>query len=144
MVSNFFNIIYYFDPLISRAFQDCFLRGFQTLKNFKEFVRNLKGILWKKTTMSSALKNLYFQESMGTLSVTSTIRAVRVAQWQDRCSKLTSAPVTSEVVGSIPGHVSDREPRATLSDSVGFLRGLRFPPTYITNRPILCMELIMS
>jgi hypothetical protein len=28
--------------------------------------------------------------------------------------------------------------RATLSDdSVGFIRGLRFPPTYITNRPIL-------
>jgi hypothetical protein len=24
--------------------------------------------------------------------------------------------------------------RATLSDSVGFLRGLRFPPTYITNQ----------
>jgi hypothetical protein len=31
-----------------------------------------------------------------------------------------------------------------LSDSVGFLRGHRFPPTYITNRPILSMELIMS
>jgi hypothetical protein len=30
--------------------------------------------------------------------------------------------------------------RATLSDSVGFLRGLRFPPTYITNRPILFIE----
>jgi hypothetical protein len=30
---------------------------------------------------------------------------------------------------------------ATLSDSVGFLR---FPPTYITNRPILSMVLIMS
>jgi hypothetical protein len=34
--------------------------------------------------------------------------------------------------------------RATLSDSVGFLRGLRFPPTNITNRPILSIELIMS
>jgi hypothetical protein len=36
----------------------------------------------------------------------------RVAQWQDRCSKITSAPVTSEVVDSIPGqtHSScDRE-----------------------------------
>jgi hypothetical protein len=28
----------------------------------------------------------------------------------------------------------DRE--ATLSDSAGFLQGLRFPPTYITNHPI--------
>jgi hypothetical protein len=49
--------------------------------------------------------------------------AVRVAQWYDRCSKLTSAPVTSEVVGSIPGqtHSScDRE-----GDS---LRQRRFPP----------------
>jgi hypothetical protein len=30
-----------------------------------------------------------------------------------------------EVVGLIPGHVIER---ATLSDSVGFLQGLRFPP----------------
>jgi hypothetical protein len=29
--------------------------------------------------------------------------------------------------------------RATLSDSVGFLRELQFPPTYITNCPILSM-----
>jgi hypothetical protein len=34
--------------------------------------------------------------------------------------------------------------RATLSDSVGFLRGLRFPPTCIINRPILSIEPIMS
>jgi hypothetical protein len=30
---------------------------------------------------------------------------------------------------------------ATLSDKVGFLRGLRFSPTYITNHPILSVEL---
>jgi hypothetical protein len=29
-------------------------------------------------------------------------------------------------------------------NTVGFLRGLQFPPTYITNRSILFIELIMS
>jgi hypothetical protein len=61
--------------------------------------------------------------------------------------EINISAVTSEVVGSIPGqtipHVIVIE-WATLSDSVGFLRGLRFPPTYITNRPILSMELIIS
>jgi hypothetical protein len=44
-------------------------------------------------------------------------------------------------MGSIPGQtysLRNRE-RATISDSVGFLRGLRFPSTYITNHPILSL-----
>jgi hypothetical protein len=55
-----------------------------------------------------------------------------LSEW--RCSKLTSAPVTSEVVGSIPGHVHsscDREGES--------LRQRRFPPgapvsSYITSQ----------
>jgi hypothetical protein len=62
---------------------------------------------------------------------------VRVAQWR-------LSPLRSWVrfpVKPIPHwHVIERE---TFSDSAGFLRGLRFPPTCIANRPILSMELIM-
>jgi hypothetical protein len=47
---------------------------------------------------------------------------------------VTSAPVTTEVVGSIPGQTHSLIERATLSDSVGFLLGLRFHPTYIVYR----------
>ena len=43
------------------------------------------------------------------------------------CVVETSTPVTSEVPASIPGlYVIEW---ATLFDSVGLLRGLRFPPT---------------
>jgi hypothetical protein len=55
-------------------------------------------------------------------------RAVRVAQWQDRFSKLTSAPLTSEVVCLIPGqtHSScDRE-----GDSLGQRRFSPGAPFY--------------
>jgi hypothetical protein len=75
----------------------------------------------------------------------------RLSEWCSGTCKinartLTSAPVTSEV-GLIPGqtHSScDRE-----GDSLGhwqrrFPPGLQFPPTYITNPPILSIELIMS
>jgi hypothetical protein len=59
--------------------------------------------------------------------------AVRVTQWYDRFSTLTSAErlVTSEVMGSIPSqtHSSCDRERTTLSNSVGFFWGLRFPPT---------------
>jgi hypothetical protein len=60
-----------------------------------------------------------------------------MAQSYDRCSKLALALVTSEVVGLIPDQTHVIE-RATLTDSIGFLLH------YITNRPILSIELIMS
>jgi hypothetical protein len=55
--------------------------------------------------------------------------AARWAQCQDRCSKLTSAPVTSEVVGSIPSQthsICDREGDSLLQRR--FPPGLWFPP----------------
>jgi hypothetical protein len=55
----------------------------------------------------------------------------------DRCS-----PVTSEVVGWIPGQTHSSCDRRRLSDSVGFLRCSFFLLHYVTNRPILSIELI--
>jgi hypothetical protein len=68
---------------------------------------------------------------------------------KDRCSKLTSAPVTSEVVGLIPGQTHSEVvsliPGQTHSScDRGRLWQCRFPPTHITNCPILSIELIMS
>jgi hypothetical protein len=54
-----------------------------------------------------------------------------LSEWQDRCSKLTSAPVTSEAVGAIPGQIHsscDRE-----GDS---LRQCRFPPGFLNSKSI--------
>jgi hypothetical protein len=70
----------------------------------------------------------------------------RVAQWQDRCSKLTSASFTSEVVGSIPGQTHSsydgegdfRRQRRFLLGGSGFLLH------YTTNYPMLSIEQIMS
>jgi hypothetical protein len=42
-------------------------------------------------------------------------------------NQLTSAPVTSEVVGSIPSQ--SHNPSCDRFDSAGFLQGLRYPPT---------------
>jgi hypothetical protein len=83
----------------------------------------------------------YFWSVLYKLKQLPEIVRVIVVQLQDRCSKLTSAPVISEVVGSIPGQIHsscDVIERATLSVSVGFLRGLRFPPTLHYNGQYWC------
>ena len=49
----------------------------------------------------------------------------------------TSTPVTSEVPGSIPSHVTEW---ATLFDRVGLLRGLRFPPTVQLKSPNIVLR----
>jgi hypothetical protein len=65
----------------------------------------------------------YFPYSITFLLLHQSSRAVRVSQWYDRCSKLTSAPVTSEVVGSIPGQT-----RSSCDREGDSLWQRRFPP----------------
>jgi hypothetical protein len=89
---------------------------------------NIEGrFLWLRAWNVSAWKfdNLHYDAN----ERTPTTRAVRVAQWyKDQCSKSTSAPITCEVMGSVPGTLSSCD-RDGDSLSSGFLRELRFPPT---------------
>jgi hypothetical protein len=73
-----------------------------------------------RVQFGSAIGNMDF-------NVDWTIAVSRVAQWYDRCSKLTSAPSPLRSLVRFPvkptPHVIGR---ATLSDRVDFLRGLQF------------------
>jgi hypothetical protein len=65
---------------------------------------------------------------------------------QDALHKIDSymrAKLTLVIVDIVKEFYKDIR-SVNLVGSVGFLRGLRFPPTYCTSRPILSIELIMS